>query len=111
MVRNAAAAAGVSGPTAHRRNADPASQVKVAEHRAGLVADAAGRLTDEMVEAAGVLRGPLADPDPRVRLAVAAKLLDAGLKAVNLTGVEASVANLEGRTRGAGSGRPAPAAV
>src|SRR4051812_38904491 len=66
-VRDAAAAAGVSEKTAHRRNADPAFKARVTALRAGMVTTAAGRLAGGMAAAADVLVALLADADPGER--------------------------------------------
>jgi hypothetical protein len=74
-VRDAATAAGVSEMTAHRRRADPASKSKVVAARSLMVEFAAGRLACSMGRAADVLDKLLNDPDPRVQLRAADRLL------------------------------------
>jgi uncharacterized small protein (DUF1192 family) len=81
-VREAAAAAGVSERTAHRRLADPTFAARVTELRSRMVESATGRLADGMSEAVGVLRSLLGHDNPAVRLRAAGKLIDLGVKLV-----------------------------
>ncbi|MGC4051924.1 MAG: hypothetical protein QM757_21490 [Paludibaculum sp.] len=98
----AASTAGVSERTAFRRLDDPAFRARVAELRAGMVSTAAGRLADGMGQAADVLRALLAHKDPHVRHRAAAKLLEVGLKVVELAELEQRVAELERATEPGG---------
>ena len=84
-VRDAAAAAGVSERTAHRRRADPAFKARVRELRSAMVDAGVGRLASSMGEAAGVLHALLSDPDPHVRHKAAVKVLELGS---NLAAIE-----------------------
>jgi len=94
-VRDAAATAGVSEKTAHRRAADPDFRAEVSKVRAGFIAGAAGILADGMAEAAGTLRSLLADADANVRHRAAVKLIELGMRAVELVELEARVSELE----------------
>jgi hypothetical protein len=96
-VRDAAGAAGVGERTAHRRLAEPVFKMRVAELRGEMVAAAAGRLADGMGEAAAVLRGLLGSADEHVRHKAAAKLIELGLKVVELAELERRVSELEQR--------------
>lgn len=104
-VRDAAATAGVSEKTAHRRSADPEFRKKVSGVRAGLIGSTAGILADGMVEAAGALRTLLANSDPNVRHRAAVKLIELGLRASELVDLEARVSELEHAEEGAGGSR------
>jgi hypothetical protein len=79
-VRDAAAAAGVSERTAHRRNADPEFRRQVVELRAGMVNAACGQLADNMAAAVRVLVELLAHEDANVRHKAAREILDRGVK-------------------------------
>ena len=94
-VRDAAAAAGVSEKTAHRRAGDPEFRKQVSGVRAGLIGSTAGILADGMAEAAGTLRALLADSDPNVRHRAAVKLIELGFRASELVDLEARVSGLE----------------
>ena len=94
-VRDAAATAGVSEKTAHRRAGDPEFRKKVSGVRAGLIGSTAGILADGMTEAAGALRALLADADPNIRHRAAVKLIELGLRTSELVDLEARVSELE----------------
>ena len=94
-VRDAAATAGVSEKTAHRRVGDPEFRKMVSGVRAGLIGSTAGILADGMTEAAGALRALLADTDPNVRHRAAVKLIELGLRTSELVDLEARVSELE----------------
>jgi hypothetical protein len=94
-VRDAATAAGVSDRTASRRLTDPTFKARVSELRGEMIGHAAGRLADGMSEAAGVLRALLADTDPNVRFRAAGKLIELGVKVVELSELEQRVVELE----------------
>jgi hypothetical protein len=94
-VRDAATAAGVAERTAHRRLADPGFKAHVADLRGQMVAAAAGQLADGMGEAAGVLRALLGSEDEHVRHKAAVKLIELGLKVVELAELERRVSELE----------------
>ena len=104
-VRDAAAAAGVSEKTAHRRAGDPEFRKQVSGVRAGLIGSTAGILADGMAEAAGALRALLADSDPNVRHRAAVKLIELGFRASELVDLEARVSELERAEAEAGESR------
>lgn len=79
-VADAAATAGVSVRTAWRRLADPAFAARVSALRTDMLRTAAGRLAGGMTAAADALTALLSDPDARVRLAAAGKLLELGVR-------------------------------
>jgi hypothetical protein len=56
---------------------------------------AAGRLADGMTEAAGVLRAGLTDPDANIRHKSAVKLIELGVKVMELAELELRVEELE----------------
>jgi len=74
-VEQAAAEAGVSPRTAHRRLADPAFRPRIAAAQGKAVAQAIGLLADGTIEAARVLRELLGQEQPAVRLNAARTLL------------------------------------
>ena len=94
-VRDTAATAGVSEKTAHRRTADPDFRAKVSGVRAQFIAGAAKMLAGGMAEAAGTLRTLLADPDANVRHRAAVKLIEQGMRAVELVDLEARASELD----------------
>jgi hypothetical protein len=96
-VRDAATTAGVAERTAFRRLADPDFTQRVATLRDDMVRTAAGRLADGMAAAADVLRALLADADPHVRHKAAVKLLELGVKVVELADLQRRVEDLEQR--------------
>ncbi|MBA4065917.1 MAG: hypothetical protein C0501_19805 [Isosphaera sp.] len=99
-VRDAARTAGVSEHTAHRRNGDPAFKARVAELRVGMVAEASGRLAESMGRAANVLRDLLGSADEKVRLRAAERMIELGLKVVELTELQRRVEELERQAAG-----------
>jgi hypothetical protein len=99
-VRDAATAAGVAERTAFRRMTDSNFKARVSALRGDMVATAAGRLADGMGEAAGVLRALLADGDVNVRHRAAVKLLELGLKVVEMAELQRRVDDLERRLTG-----------
>lgn len=103
VVANAATAAGVSERTAFRRLADPTFKGRVAELRSGMVAAAAGRLTDGMTEAAGVLRELLTHPNSGVRLRAAVKVIEFGMKVGELESLARQVGELRESLAATGS--------
>ena len=94
-VRDAATATGVAERTAHRRQSEPEFRAKVADLRAGMVSAAAGRLADGMSAAANVLREQLGSTDEHLRHRSAVKLIELGLKVVELSELERRVSELE----------------
>jgi hypothetical protein len=93
-IREAAADAGVSERTAHRRAADPAFRERVSGLRAGMVSAAAGKLADGMTQAATVLLGLMADPDPAIRFKAAAKVIELGVRVREAADLDAEVDRL-----------------
>jgi hypothetical protein len=79
-VRDAAAAAGVSEKTAHRRLIDAAFRARVAQARGELFGQALGRLADSATEAVGTLRGLLTAAAPTVQLGAARAILEHAAK-------------------------------
>ena len=67
----------------------------MSELRGEMVSAAAGRLADGMSEAAGVLRSLLADSDPHIRHKAAVKLIELGVKVVELSELEQRVVEME----------------
>jgi hypothetical protein len=94
-VKDAAAAAQVSERTATRRLTDPDFREKVSAIRGEMIGRAAGRLADGMGEAAGVLRALLTDADANIRFRAAGKLIELGVKVVELSDLEQRVVELE----------------
>ncbi len=94
-LRDAAAAAGMSERTAHRRLQDREFVARVAALRGVMVRAAAGRLADGMTQAADVLRALLASADEHVRHKAAVKLIELGVKVAELAELEQRVADLE----------------
>ena len=79
--RDAAALAGVSERTAHRRRADPGFRAMVNRLRSDLIEDALGILSAAAIEAAATLRTLLLADSEAIRLAAARAVLDGLMKA------------------------------
>ena len=94
-VKDAADAVHVSERTATRRMADPDFRERVSLLRGEMIGRAAGRLADGMGEAAGVLRALLTDADANIRFRAAGKLIELGVKVVELSELEQRVVELE----------------
>lgn len=94
-VRDAAAEAGVSESTAHRRLTDPVFAARVQEIRDGLVSAAAGRLAGGMAAAADVLVALLQSQDENVKLRAASQLLAGGVKVVEVAELQRRLEALE----------------
>jgi hypothetical protein len=73
-------AAGVHERTVRRRMAEADFRARVAIARAELIDHATGELADSLTAATRTLRGLLADPEPRIRLGAAVKLLELAAK-------------------------------
>ena len=102
--QDAATAAGVAERTVYRRLIDPAFKARVTELRGAMLATAAGRLADGMGEAASVLRALLTDADANIRFRAAGKLIELGVKVIELTDLEQRLAALEQQTTDTTSG-------
>ncbi|VTR92512.1 Uncultured bacterium genome assembly Metasoil_fosmids_resub OS=uncultured bacterium PE=4 SV=1 [Gemmata massiliana] len=96
-VAEAATTAGVSEATAYRRQRDEAFIARVRELRAGFVTAAAGRLASTMTTAADVLGDLLGSASENVRLRAADRLLEIGVKVVDLQELQQRVEDLERR--------------
>lgn len=96
-VRQAAAGAGVSERTAHRRLADPNFKTRVVELRGRMVSDAAGQLAAGMTAAANTLLLLLGSQDEHVRHKTAVKVIDLGVKVIELAELQKRVEELERR--------------
>src|SRR5262245_45958972 len=94
-VLSAAQQVGVGRTTAHRRLADPAFRQLVAEMRADFIAQAVGRLTQNMTRAADGLVAMLDSGDERVRLRVIRALLTLGHRLHAGRDLELRSSNLE----------------
>jgi hypothetical protein len=79
-VAEAAAAAGVSVRTVHRRLSDPGFVKEVSRLRGRMVTEAAGRLADALSEAGTVLRLLVRSDNERTALAACQALLDNALR-------------------------------
>ncbi len=91
----AAEQAGVSRRTATRKLTDPAFRQLVAQMRADFVAQAVGRLTQNMTRAADGLVAMLDSGDERVRLRVIRALLTLGHRLHDAVDLELRLRNLE----------------
>ncbi|MCE9566056.1 MAG: hypothetical protein K8U57_28890 [Planctomycetes bacterium] len=96
-VKDAAISAGIAERTAFRRLTDSAFAAQVSALRGEMVRAAAGQLVAAMGEAADVLRSLLSDPDARIRLGAAVKLLDQAVKVTELSDLQKQVEELERR--------------
>jgi len=94
-VKEAAAAAGVSQRTAHRRNSEPEFREKVNELRSAMLSTAAGRLLDSITDAVKVLKDQLASKDEGIQQRAAVKLIELSLKVSDRSDLEQRVAELE----------------
>lgn len=102
-VAEAAAGAGVSESTVYRRLRRPKFVARVRELRAAFVTAAAGRLASSMTAAADVLRSLLDSASDMVKLRAAERLLEIGVKVIELQELQARVEELE-RRLGEGGG-------
>jgi hypothetical protein len=93
----AAALAGVSKRTVTRRLTDAAFRAEVTRLRGEMISQATGRLAEGMTWAALVLRTLLTSNAEGIRLRAAAKILDSGLRVVELHELAERVAALEQR--------------
>ncbi|MFY9611633.1 MAG: hypothetical protein WAU45_23845 [Blastocatellia bacterium] len=94
-VREAAALAGVSERTAHRRWSDPGFRLKVNEAWSEIVRQAVGKLGDASTHAAAVLRELLNADSESVRLSAARSILDHTVRLSEFANVEQRLSNLE----------------
>jgi predicted ArsR family transcriptional regulator len=85
----------ISDRTVRRRLADPAFRQLVAEMRADFIAQAVGRLTQNMTRAADGLVAMLDSGDERVRLRVIRALLTLGHRLHDAVDLELRIRNLE----------------
>jgi hypothetical protein len=95
----ASKAATVSERTVGHWLTDPTFANRVVELRDAMVAKAAGRLAESMDGAALVLRTLLASRDENVKLRVAVKLIELGLKVADLHELQQRIESLEERDR------------
>jgi hypothetical protein len=93
----AARLASVSERTVSRRAADPSFRAEVTRLRTEMISQATGRLAEGMGWAALVLRTLLTSSAEGIRLRAAAKILDSGLRVVELHELAERVAALEQR--------------
>jgi hypothetical protein len=77
---SAAQAVGCGEKTARRRWANPDFKARVSALRAELINRTTGQLAESLTEATNTLRELLADPDSRVRLSAAVRLLELAVK-------------------------------
>jgi hypothetical protein len=94
-IKDAAAAAGVSERTGHRRLEDPEFCAKVDALRMAMLQGAVGQLAGGTAEAAQVLRELLKDKDPNTRGRFAVKLIELAVKMRDHTELERRIADLE----------------
>jgi transposase len=94
-IREAAAKAGVSERTAHRRMKDPAFRQRVNETWSDLVREAVGRLGDAAAHAANVLRELLNADSETVRLSAARSILDHTVRLSEFASVDQRLSHLE----------------
>jgi hypothetical protein len=94
-VREAAALAGISERTAHRRWSDPQFRQKVNEAWSEIVRQAVGKLGDASTHAAAVLRELLNADSESVRLSAARSILDHTVKFSEFASVEQRLSSLE----------------
>ena len=108
-IADAAAAAGVSVRTAHRRLATPAFRQRVQSLRGEMLAAAAGKLCGAAGKAVDVLQALLDDPTARVRLRAALGILSSLLRVREQTDLEERLGRLEAeaeaRTHAGANGR------
>jgi hypothetical protein len=93
--RAAAATAGVSERTTHRRLKDPAFRARVIELRVAMTAKALGRLTDGMSAASDALNKLVSHRDPNVRHKAATKVIELALKVREQAELEERLARVE----------------
>jgi hypothetical protein len=93
----AAAAAGVSERTVHRRLADAAFCSRLDRLRGAMIDRALGQLADAMADAAGVLRKLLKAKNDNVKLGACRSLLELGSKLRDAVELERRLAELERR--------------
>jgi phage terminase small subunit len=94
-IREAAAKAGVSERTAHRRMKDPAFRQSINETWSELVREAVGRLGDAATHAANVLRELLNADSETVRLSAARSILDHTVRLSEFASVDQRLSHLE----------------
>jgi len=94
-VAEAATAAGIGERTAFRRLTDQTFKARVTELRAQMVAEAAGRLSKSMAKASDVLAKLLDSTDENVQHKAAVKIVELGLKLVELAELEQRITELE----------------
>lgn len=96
-VREACKTAGICERTAYRRLEDANFRRRVDELRAEMTSRAAGRLADMQVAAADKLGELSGHADPNVALRAAGKILDTGLRYVDLVDMQRRLDELERR--------------
>jgi hypothetical protein len=99
-VQGAAAVAGISESTAHRRLQDPQFRHALQEARSDMVQRTASMLTSAAVEAVETLRSlQAADVSPAVRLGAARSIIELGTRLRDSTEFEARLTALEAQQR------------
>jgi hypothetical protein len=92
--------AGVSLRTVRRRLQNPRFAKRVAELRAGMVRQAAGKLANGMVDAAEALHELLVSENEAIRLRAADQILGHGTRVVELFELQSRVVEIERRLAG-----------
>ncbi|MBI3967134.1 MAG: hypothetical protein HY329_15975 [Chloroflexi bacterium] len=96
-IKDAAAKAGMSESTAHRRLEDRAFQSAVAEARKAMLSRTVGLLADATTEAVSALRRNLACGAPSTEVRAAVAILEQSVKVAELVELEQRVTELEAK--------------
>jgi phage terminase small subunit len=96
-VRDAARVAGVGETTAYRYLSDPVVKAELAHRQDAMLAQVCAGIVEDMSEARRVLRGLLdaEEATDSVKVRAASKLLDAGLRLLELVALSDRVSELE----------------
>ncbi|HJZ58391.1 MAG TPA: hypothetical protein VKE74_25845 [Gemmataceae bacterium] len=97
--QEAAARGQVNQRTVRRWLSEPAFRARVSELRSEMIAEASGRLTGAMSEAADELRALLANKKPDVRLRAAVKVIELATKTAEIVDLEIRIAAQEQLSR------------